>query len=63
MSTRALRRGNGRRSAIDVTISATMPMGTLIVKIQRQPMWSVMNPPARGPMTPAEANTAMKYAM
>ena len=35
-------------------------MGTLIVKIQRQPNVSVMNPPASGPITPAEANTAMK---
>ena len=53
-------RRKGSRSAAEVTTIATAPRGTLMRKIQRQPMLSTKNPPRRGPATLAKANTEVK---
>ena len=66
------RRGSRRRprgvtlgslSAIEVTTSATMPIGRLMRKIHSQPRWSVNRPPSSGPATEETPKTAPKQAL
>ena len=54
------RRTTGICSATEVTTSATMPIGMLMKKIQRQPGPSAKKPPSTGPSTLDVPKTAPK---